>query len=158
MAYIGATELTTILPPAIQITGSSIPLTLDEVGTVCAEVSAELNAAAAQAGYEVPVSTAVDAYAQMARYAKIGVGAVVIGIYAPNVPAASGGRTTLAETYAARFEKILERIRKGELVLVGAGSSSGGDARELPRSFETSNPAAARGGASPALSVQGRSW
>lgn len=158
MAYIGATELTTILPPAITITGSSTPLTLDEVATVCAEVSAELNAAAAQAGYDVPIATTVEAYAQMARYAKIGVGAVVVGIYAPNVPATAGGRSTLAETYAARFEKILEQIRKGQLVLVGAGSDSGGDARELPRSYETSNPAAVRGGASPALSVQGRSW
>lgn len=150
MGYIGATELTLILPAGVSIGTNTSPFTVGEVASVIVEVSAELDAAAAAAGYAVPISPPASGgpsigYAQMQSITKKGVGAVVLRAIFPNLPGAPGGKTSLADTYAASYEAALKMIRKGELPIVGAGSSTGGDGRELPRSYSTSNPAATAG-------------
>lgn len=151
MVYVAATELTSVLPIAVTIHATSTPLSYGDVASICAEVSAELDAAAAAAGYSVPVATTVSGYAQMVGYTKTGAAARVLAVYAPNLP--GGERDGIAGRYQTRFDKVLDRIAKGQIVIVGAGSDPDGGSRELGRSFETSNPGDARGGASPVLSV-----
>ncbi len=153
MSYLGATELTLILPAAVSIGTDTTPLALGEVASIIAEVEARIDAAAAAAGYAVPVATgATMAIAQVKDLAKIGAAARVMGILAPNI-GAPGGKTTLASEYRSEFNATLTLIRKGELPLVGAGSDAGEGARELPRSYETSNPGGTYGGATPMISM-----
>ena len=153
--YISATDVTVTLPAPATVGTNTVPLTLAEVATWCDEVGAEIDGAAAAAGYAVPISpSSTGAYAQVRRLAKTGVAAQILGVLAPNVPAA-GGKMSLASEYRQAYETALERLREGKLPLVGATSESGDGARELPRSFESSNVGATLGGASPMLSVHG---
>ena len=145
MPYITASELTVALPQNITITPTSLPLTQGEVGSLIAEVCAELDSAAAAAGYAVPIDpTATVAYAQMQRWTRQGAGAAVLGVLFPNM-GGPGGQTTLADQYRAAYQAALLALRKGDLPLVGAGEDTGSGGRELPRSFSTSNPGASTG-------------
>lgn len=143
--YLAATELSLLLPAGPSIGASTMPLTLGETGSVIAEISAELNGAAAKAGYAVPISsTATAAWAQMQHWTRMGAGAQVLGIIFPNL-GGPGGQTTLAKTYREAYDAALKMLRKGEVVLVGAAEDATGQGRELPRSYSTSNPAATVG-------------
>lgn len=146
MAYIGATELTLVLPAGISIGTNTSPLTLGEVASVIVEISAELDAAAAARGYVVPVGTsATSAYAQMQRWAKLGAGAQILGVLFPNLPGQTGGRTTLASEYRQSYQDALKALRKGDIPLVGATEDATSTVRELPRSYSSSNPVATVG-------------
>lgn len=141
--YLNATELSSMLPLGATIGTNTTPLTLAEVGSVIFEVSAELDAAAAAAGYAVPILSPASsgptyAYAQMQRWAREGAGAFVLfTLY--------GGENALAKDYRAAYQATLKLLRKGELPLIGAGADAGGEGRELPRSYSTSNPTATVG-------------
>lgn len=148
--YIGATELTLILPAGVSIGTNTVPFTLGEVGSVIMEVSAELDAAAAAGGYAVPIINPASggptvAFGQMVGYAKKGVGAQLLRTIFPNISNAPGSRATLGDQYAKAYEDALKLLRKGELPLIGAPSDTSGTGRELPRSYHTSNPAATVG-------------
>lgn len=143
--YIGASELSLILPANVSIGTNTQPLTLGEVASVIVEVSAELDSAAAAAGYAVPVSTAAtSAYAQMQRWCKQGAGAAVLGIIFPNL-GGPGARSSLADDYRTAYRDALKALRKGEMPLIGASPGAAGEGRELPRSYSTSNPTATAG-------------
>ncbi len=152
--YMGATELTTVLPAAVSIGTNTTPLTIAEIASMAAEISSELDSACQAAGYTVPVATTAGAYAMLSRYCKDGVGAIVLGILAPNAPGV-GGRLSLAGEFRARYEAALKMIREGKLPLPGASfdTTDGDGGRELPRSYETSNTGATWSGATPILSV-----
>lgn len=141
MPYVGATELTLILPQNITIDASSTPLSLGEVATILSEVQAELDSAAAAAGYALPIATgATTAYAQMQRWTKLGGAAQVLGIIFPNM-GGPGSRVTLAADYAAAYRDALKALRSGMVPLIGATLDPSETVRELPRSYETSNTA-----------------
>lgn len=148
--YIGATELTLILPAGVSIGTNTSPFTIGEAASVIVEISAELDAAAAAAGYAIPIAPPASGgptvgYAQMVGLAKKGVGAVILRTLFPNVGNAPGGRSTLADQYAKAYDDALKMLRKGELPIVGAGGDTSGTGRELPRSYSTTNPNATAG-------------
>lgn len=146
MPYLVASELTTVLPAGVSIGTNTAPLTLGEVGSIIAEISAELDGAAAGAGYTVPVSSvATQAYTQMQSWTKQGAGARVLNIIFPNVSGGPGSRTTLAAEYAAAYRDALKALRRGEMPLVGADHDAGEGARELARSYATSETTATAG-------------
>lgn len=150
MAYISATELTQFLPQNVNITPTSAPLTDVEVLTIIGEISAELDSAAAAAGYAVPLTPpasggASSAFLQMQRWTKMGAGWQVLGIIFPSLPGAAGGGNSLASDYRDAYQAALLALRKGETPLVGAPTDESGGGRELPRSYSTSNPCATAG-------------
>jgi hypothetical protein len=145
--YLNASEL--VLPAHATVTGSSNPNSA-AVATMIAEVEGELDAAAAAAGYTVPLAPpasggATIGYQQIVGYAKKGVTARVLSVMFPNLPGGPGARTTLGDDFRKEYLEALKLIREGKLPLVGAGSDSGGSGRELPRSYSVSNGTATSG-------------
>lgn len=137
--YIGtAAEISLVLPANVSIGTNTAPLTLGEVASMIVEVEAELNGAAAAAGYAVPISTAASyAYALMQRHTKNGVAAQALSVIFPNM-GGPGAKSTSASEYRKAYEDFVKTLRQGKIALVGAGADSSGGARELPRSFEVS--------------------
>lgn len=143
--YLTAAELVHLLPAGPTIGDSTRPLTIGEVGTIIYEISAELDGAAAIAGYTVPVTpTTAPGWAQMQHWTRLGAGAQVLGIIYPNL-GGPGGQSSLAKTYQDAYAAALRALRKSEIVLVGAAEDTTGEGRELPRSYSTSNPTATVG-------------
>jgi hypothetical protein len=145
MAYIGATELSGLLPNAVPtLTGSSRPLNMGEVATICERVSIELDTAAAIAGYLTPIpTTATQAYGQMALYNSWGAACRTLQVIFPG-----GGNSAampLAQDYCNDFKAVLDRIRQSAEILVGAPTDPSETARDLPRSLSTSDPTATSG-------------
>lgn len=148
MAYISATDLTLILPAGVSIGTNTAPYTLAEIAVAISEISAELDGAAAAAGYTVPIVPPASggpttAYQQMQLLAKKGVGALVLRAIFPGLGAA--GKSTLADSYEVSYRDAIKLIREGKMPLIGAGSSAGSDGRELPRSNYTSDTSATVG-------------
>jgi hypothetical protein len=148
--YFGATEL--ILPAHVNIgtvVTQSVPLTWAIVGSIITEVSAELDGAAAAAGYAVPVTSPASGgptvgYGQMVGIAKKGVAARVLGNIFPNLPGA-GSKASLVDEYRKEYQAALDAIRGGKLPIVGAAADTSDGGRLLPRSFSTSNTCATSG-------------
>lgn len=143
--YIGATELSGLLPNAVPtLTASSRPLTIGEVATICERVSVELDSAAAVAGYAVPVSTtATQAYAQMALYNAWGAACMTLKLIFPG-----GGQSSempLADDYCANYAAVLERLRDDKEILIGAADDPSDSSRILARSLSVSDPTATAG-------------
>lgn len=154
-SYVGATEVTLILPAPVSIGTNTGPLTLSEVASAIQRHGARVNIAAAGAGYAVPVSpSALDAYSMIQDAVIQGVAGWIMGIYGPNVPAGPGSKSTLAGQYTKAYEDFLAQLRDGKILLPDVGRDTEG--RQLPRSFETTHAAAAAsvGGASPLVSVK----
>jgi hypothetical protein len=151
--YLSASELAVILPQGASIGASTSPLTLGEVGTINAQVAAEVDGYLAAAGMIVPISTtATSAYAQVQRIVMQGAAAQVLDILFPNL---GGGDTTLASDYRNAYEKALKMIADKKLALPGASQDTSEAGRSLPRSFQTTNPGAdaALTAASPLISI-----
>jgi hypothetical protein len=144
VAYIDASSFVLTLPAAVgTITGSSLPLTIGEVATVCEQISAELDSAAAAAGYAVPISTtATAAYGQMQLLTVRGAGCHTLRVI---FPGSEAGKMPLADTYCAAYAEALKMLRAGDYILIGAPPGPEGQGRELPRSYSTSNPLATSG-------------
>jgi hypothetical protein len=148
--YFGATEL--VLPAHVRIgtvVSDSVPITYQIVGSMIYEVCAELDGAAAAAGYAVPVVSPASGgptvgYGQMVGLAKKGVAARVLGNIFPNLPGA-GTKVSLVDEYRKEYQDALDAIRKGELPIVGATIDVSGGGRQLPRSYSTSNGFATSG-------------
>lgn len=145
--YIGATEISLLLPAHVSIGTNTDPLTLGEVASMIVEISGDIDLVAAGAGYAVPISTtATISYAAVQLAAKQGVGARILGIIFPNLGGA-GDKSSLAADYRDAYTNFKKGLAKGDLSLPDAGRSSTGG-RALPRSFSTSNPNAPESGAS----------
>jgi hypothetical protein len=146
MAYIGATELSGLLPNAVPtLTGSSRPLNIAEVATICERVSVELDTAAAIAGYLTPIpTTATQAFGQMALYNSWGAACRTLQIIFPG-----GGQSAempLAQDYCNDFRNVLDRIRASAEILVGAPTDPSETSRSLARSLSvTGDPTATSG-------------
>lgn len=152
--YLAATEVTLLLPAAASITDSSRPISLPEVASWVYEVGAGFDSAAAAAGYGVPLTPSTPAaYAQARDIVRNGVSCRIMRVLGPNVPGSTKGVTIAAE-YCKAYEQAMKMLRDGDLTLVDAPSSAGETGRVLPRSFETSNPGATIGGASPMMSTK----
>src|SRR5690349_1915335 len=66
MTYVGATDLVGLLPAMPTITASSVPLTMTEVAGIIGRIEANVEGAAAAAGYTVPIpTTATGAFSQV---------------------------------------------------------------------------------------------
>lgn len=146
MAYIGATELSGLLPNAVPtLTGSSRPLNMGEVATICERVSVELDTAAAISGYITPIpTTATQAYGQMALYNSWGAACRVLQLVFP------GGQTAempLAQDYCTDFRNVLDRIRQNTEVLIGAPQDESETTRQLARSLSVTGDSTATSGA-----------
>ena len=146
MAYIGATELSGLLPNAVPtLTASSRPLNIGEVATICERVSIELDTAAAISGYLTPIpTTATQAYGQMALYNSWGAACRTLQIIFPG-----GGQSAempLAQDYCNDFRAVLDRLRTSDEILIGAPPDTSGTGRELARSLSvTGDPTATSG-------------
>lgn len=137
MAYVGATELSLILPAGVSIGTNTNPITLGEVATMLAEVSAQIDVTAAGKGYDVPIATgATIAYAAVQQAVKQGAGARILNTIFPNM-GGPGGKTNLAGTYEAAYEAFIKGLKDGTVALPGASMSST-SGRALPRSRSTS--------------------
>lgn len=120
-AYVDASAVAVLLPRGASVGASTLPLNLGEVGSIAFEISAEVDAAAAEGGYAVPVSASSPAaYAQLQRAVKTGVLAAIMQTLAPGMPGVSQQKATFAGELRREYEDIIARLRKGELVLVGA--------------------------------------
>lgn len=146
MAYIGATELSGLLPNAVPtITASSRPLTIAEVATICERVSVELDTAAAVAGYVTPIpTTATQAYGQMALYTSWGAACRTLQIIFPGGPAAE---MPLAADYCNDYRAVLDRLRAKQEILVGAPPDDTESSRQLARSLTVTGDTTATSGA-----------
>lgn len=144
--YIGATELSGLLPKAVPtLTGSSTPLTMGEVATIIDRIGDELDSAAAQAGYLVPVATtATQAYAQMALYTSWGAACRVIQLVFPGGRGAAA-EMPLAQDYCSDYRAVIDRLMQRDLNLVGAPADTSENNRVLPRSYSTSYSTATAG-------------
>lgn len=148
MAYLSATagELNMMLPERLRVTGSSVP-DITSAQTFINGISAELDSAAAHAGYTTPISsTASYAYGLMQNYTGYGAAWRVLSVMMPNQ---GGPKDTvqLSSTYRDAFERALAGLRDGTITLMGAAEQGGGvnAGRLLPRSYYTSNPNASTG-------------
>jgi len=146
--YFGATEL--ILPAHVSVGTNTAPINFSAVGTIIYEIGAELDAAAAAAGYVVPVIPPASGgptigYGQMVGLAKKGVAARILGNIFPNLPGKAANAGNLVDDYRSEYQAALDQIRKGDLPIVGAGTSPGGEGRQLIRSYSTSNTGASSG-------------
>ncbi len=146
MAYIDASTFVLTLPGMTNatITGSSVPLTIGEVATICEQISAEVDGAAAAGGYAIPVATgASEAYSQLQLITYRGAAWMVLDTLYPSMR--PGDVNTTAKDYRDAYMAALALLRAGDLVLIGAPPASEGAGRELPRSYSTSNPTATSG-------------
>lgn len=152
--YLGATEITSRLPAPVQVTGSSVPISLSEVASWIQAVGAGVNAAAAAAGYALPVSPtgSPDAYAQLGEIVADGVTCKILRVLAPHVTS-STRQVTVADSYCKAYEQAMKDLREGTLILPDAPQDTSGVGRELPRSWESSGEATL-GGASPMMSTR----
>lgn len=146
MGYLNATELNPNLPGRLELTPTSTP-DLTGAMSFINGISAELDSAAAHAGYVTPISsTASYAYGLMQNYTVYGAGWRVLSVMMPNQ---GGPKDTvqLSSVYRDAYERALEGIRDGTISLIGAEETGGGtnQGRILPRSFSTSNPDATSG-------------
>jgi hypothetical protein len=148
MGYIGATDLTLMLPANVSIGTNTEPLTLGEVATIIGQYEAEINSAAAHGGYIVPISSSASlSFPLLALNTMRGAGAHVLNILFPNM---SGGlQQALADDYRRAYEDFLDSLRDGELILPDA--EQGGGAHGEFRSFEM------KWGVAPSPMI-GKSW
>lgn len=145
MAYLSATaDFIPRLPQSAgTFTGSSMPLSVGAVASLLEEFSLTVDGAAAAAGYAVPVSsTATSAFAQMGQIVRHGAAWEVLRTIFPG-QSGQGDRASVADDYRIAYENAVRALRRGELALVGAASSSGDGGRVLPRSAETGSLVAA---------------
>lgn len=153
MPYLNASELSLLLPQNIDIGASTAPLAYGEVTRLIWEVEAELDSAAAVAGYAIPVSsTATSAFTLMQKWTRDGAAARVMQILFPNM-GGPGGQTSLAADYRAAYQAALVSLRKGESVLPGAADDASGSVRALPRSYSTTAGSSATTGVAPHVTL-----
>lgn len=151
MPYLSATaDVAPLLPRSVPtFTPTSVPLTLTDLDTIIRRVSAEVDGAAAGAGYSVPVpSTATQAWTQVQQLAFTGVAWQVLRTVFPG-QGGTGDRNSQADDYRIAYMEGLKALRRGETALVGAPGDASETNRALPRSAETSGLDVAAGGASP---------
>jgi hypothetical protein len=148
MPYWSASEFVLTLPRSVgTITGSSTPLTIDEVATTAARLSLAFDGYAAAAGYAVPVSgSAAAAYEQVREIVWNGLACRVLKTVFPN-QGGPGDKMLVAADYCQAYKDAIDALRKGEIKLVGATMDASESSRSLPRSYETTNLFATEGGA-----------
>lgn len=148
MGYLSATgvELNGMLPERLQVTPTSTP-DFTSAQAFINGISAELDSAAAHAGYVTPISsTASYAYGLMQNFVGYGAAWRVLSVMMPN----QGGpkdKVELSSVYRDAFLRALAGLEDGSISLIGAPEEGGGtnQGRLLPRSYYTSNPGASTG-------------
>lgn len=130
--YLNATELA--FPAGVHLTGSSVPYTIDAVGSVVFEIEGEVDGYAAAAGYTVPIATgATYAFAAVRGAVKNGVLANVLSTLFPSM-GGPADRTTTAAMCRKSYDDFKKALKDGSLSLVDAGKATGEGGRPLPRS------------------------
>lgn len=139
--YLGATELTVVLPAGVSIGTNTSPLTLDEVGSMIFEVESEIDGFAAAAGYAVPIATgATYGFAAMKQAIKQGAAAAVLNVLFPTM-GGPGDKTSSAATYRQAYQDFKKALAAGTLTLVGAAAAGdGAGGRVLPFAGQIASP------------------
>lgn len=138
--YLGATELTLVMPGGVTIGASTTPLTLDEVASIIFEIESEIDGFVAAAGYAVPIATgATYGFAAVKQAIKQGAGAAVLNILFPTM-GGPADKSSLAATYRQAYQDFKKALAKGDLSLVGASSAGDGGGRVLPRAGGIASP------------------
>lgn len=148
MAYLSATELNPNLPSRLQITASTNPAIASGIVQIITQISAEIDSAAAEGGYTVPISptTSPNSYSLLQQYAVYGAGWRALMVQLPN----QGGvkdHEQLSSVYRDAYNNAMAMLRAGQLVLPDAPHDTSGTSggRILPRSYSTSNVGATTG-------------
>lgn len=151
--YIGATEISLLLPAHVSIGTNTDPVSLGEVASMIVEISADLDLTAAGGGYIVPITPSSPvSYAAFQLATKQGVGARILGIIFPNI-GGQADKTSLGADYRDAYKAFKDGLAKKIFVLPDAPESIGGG-RALPRSYSTSAGAGAPdSGASPMVPI-----
>lgn len=137
--YIGATELSLILPANVSIGTNTAPWTLGEVASLICEVSAEIDSAVVAAGYGIPIPpTATVPYGYVQRICKMGVGWQVLRTIFPDL-GGPGDKTSIASDYRTAYEAGIKAIREGKMPLPGASTIAPDSGAVLPRGRSTSD-------------------
>src|SRR5579859_4993356 len=115
----------------VPLTASSRPAT-GQVASLISAMSAELEAAAAYAGYAVPIATtATQAIAQLQEYTVRGVLWRALRITFPSLGGAADHEIGISE-YRDAYNTALTEIRDGQLPLIGAALDATDTDRLLP--------------------------
>lgn len=138
--YLGASELTVILPAGVSIGTSTLPLTLGEVGSIIVEFEGEVDGYLSAAGYTVPVATSASyAFVTVQRAVRNGAGAAVLDVLFPTM-GGPADKTSASSVYRKAYDDFKKAIASGNLALVGAGKDTGETGRVLPRSGGVASP------------------
>jgi hypothetical protein len=151
VGYLGATEL--YLPANVSIGTDTSPLSLGRVASIIEMVSAEVDAAAAGAGYVIPIpTTATTAWLLVRRAVADGAAWRALTVVYPGM-GGPGDRASIASEYRGQYLAFLRGLSAGELKLPGIDADAGTGGRELPRSHTFSAATAVERGASALLSI-----
>lgn len=146
--YLSATELNPNLPSRLQITASTNPAIASGIVQIIAQVSAEIDSAAAEGGYAVPISptSSPNSYSLLQQFAVYGAGWRALMVQMPNQGGVSD-KEQLSSVYRQEYDRAIAMLRAGQLVLTDAPHDTSGTAggRILPRSYSTSNVGATVG-------------
>lgn len=125
--YIDASGL--VFPAGVSVGTNTAPYTLNGVGSVIAQIGAEVDGLAAAAGYEVPISTvATIAYAIVQRAVTNGVYGIVMDTLFDNM---TGGAPARTSSYSAAYAQFKKDLKSGDLDLVGAAKAGTDQGRVL---------------------------
>lgn len=149
--YIGATEVSLMLPAHVSIGTNTDPVTLGEVASIIVEIGGTLDMYAAGRGYQVPIPTAATvAYAAVQRIVKDGVGWKVLGVIFPNM-GGPGDSSSIVGDYRKAYTDAIAALKDGSLILSGAPLDTGQTGRVRMRSYPLAFGADATLAASPMI-------
>jgi hypothetical protein len=132
--YLTPTSVAPLIPGGLSATSNP---NLTSVGSIIWAISAEVESAAAHAGYSVPIGTSAEAFAQLGEVVKRGVLYQAGLIRFPgNGP---GTRTGFVDDFRRDYYRALEQIRDGDAPLIGATLDTSETVQITGRSFSTSN-------------------
>lgn len=138
MPYWVASDLAQYLPQPVLgtplIGATSNPVNLTKFARIISLVESEVEGAAAQAGYTVPVpTTATVAFEYVANVVSAGARWQALELVMPGNPT--------ADEYKAAYHEALGAIRSGRQPLLSASRDLGEEARALPRYGGIASPA-----------------
>jgi hypothetical protein len=139
MPYWSATELVNFFPEAVPsealVTGSSHPISLDDLSTIITMISAEFDSTAAMVGYLTPIPSSAGAAYDYARLI-VGNGAKWQALQAIYV-----GDERIDDEYRVAYNRALDDIRSGNMRLAGAPSDPANIGRVLMKHRGIPSPA-----------------
>lgn len=147
MPYLTGTQLAQILPGTYSAQTNP---NIAELDALVGYISAEVDGAAAAAGYVVPITPAAsggptEGNFQLSMIVQLGAGWHALRRAFPNM-GGPGDQSSMAAEYRDAYNQKIKDLESGNLVIIGANTdTSGSGGRQLPRSYSTSNREATSG-------------